>query len=127
MVDTSRWDKRNLAGPPPPGSGGGDNMEPRIAKVEADVSNIRDSLVELRSDLKHLLWASIAAAAALLIFLGIVYAKLDERSDAIQNTLGSIQVTLERVATVQEMQEQREAIRQQSQAVIPAPINGTKQ
>lgn len=102
-------------------------MEPRIAKVEADVSNIRDSLVELRSDLKHLLWASIAAAAALLIFLGIVYAKLDERSDAIQNTLGSIQVTLERVATVQEMQEQREAIRQQSQAVIPAPINGTKQ
>lgn len=61
--------------------GGGGPLEPRIAKLESDVANIKVTLDDLKGLTGKMLWSGIAAVGLLLAAYGGGYVKLTDRMD----------------------------------------------
>jgi hypothetical protein len=85
--------------------GCGDPVEPRVAKVEADVSHCRDDIMEIKEDIKqlridmrHLTFAGFAGLSVVLSALALCYFRLDDKITAALEQVSQARIAIERLA-----------------------------
>lgn len=76
------------------GGTGGGGVEPRVARLEADVSGIKTNVSDIRADVRNIINLAIGACVLVVGMIVSSYLLLDGSVDAVQKTVNEIRLSL---------------------------------
>jgi hypothetical protein len=83
---------------PPGGGGGGDEMNSRIAKLEAHAEHVETQLNDIKSDVRELRNWGMGAVGLIFAVLIAGYLLLSDKTEKVSDKLVQIELTLQQVA-----------------------------